>query len=135
MSDDQVQMIPARMWTRTHGLEAHVLHSGGGSIPVAVEDTDHDGRPCVQLTFDGKDGPVTLRVPKHGDPQQAEDLANLAIVGRMYLTAVDADPEMEYLTLADALTYTSVLEAVERQEARAQAAAWPISGTPNTSSK
>jgi hypothetical protein len=118
MSDHQVQMIPAQMWTRALGLEAHVLNDGGGNIPITVEEADHDGRPCVQLTFEGKDGPVTLRVPK-GDAQQADDLANLAIVGRMYLTAVDADPDMEYLTLADALTYTSVLEAVERQEARA----------------
>ncbi|MDB4872492.1 MAG: hypothetical protein JWL97_3496 [Gemmatimonadales bacterium] len=118
MSEPQVQVIPARMWTRALGLEAHVLHSGGGSIPIAVEDTDHDGRPCVQLTFEGKDGPVTLRVPKHGDTQQADDLAVLAAVGRMYLTALDADPDHEYLTLPEVLQVTSIREAVERQEAR-----------------
>jgi hypothetical protein len=47
----------------------------------------------------------------------AEDLAVLAEVGRMYLTALDADPENEMLTLTEALKVTMVRDAVARAEA------------------
>jgi hypothetical protein len=42
------------------------------------------------------------------------DLAVLAAVGRMYLDALDADPEHESLSLTEALRVTEVREAVER---------------------
>ena len=43
----------------------------------------------------------------------------LAAVGRMYLDALDADPENEILTLVEALRVTDVRDAVERAEAEA----------------
>lgn len=46
-----------------------------------------------------------------------EDVAILARVGRMYLDALDDDPENEYLTLGAAMLVTQVREAVERHEA------------------
>lgn len=50
--------------------------------------------------------------------QLDRDLDVLAVVGRMYLDAVDADPDLETLTLPQALRITEVREAVERREAR-----------------
>ena len=48
-------------------------------------------------------------------PEQARyDLRVLAAVGRMYLDALDDDPENEYLTLTEAFLVTEVREAVER---------------------
>ena len=44
------------------------------------------------------------------------DLAALIPVGRMYLEALDADPEFEMLTLPEAIGVTGVREAVERGE-------------------
>lgn len=49
--------------------------------------------------------------------QLREDLAALLPIGRMYLDALDADPENEMLTLPEALGVTDVREAVERGEA------------------
>lgn len=49
--------------------------------------------------------------------QALGDLATLVPIGRMYLDALDADPENEYLTLPEALGVTYVREAVERGEA------------------
>lgn len=48
--------------------------------------------------------------------QTAADLATLIPVGRMYLEALDADPEHELLTLPEAIGVTAVREAVERGE-------------------
>jgi hypothetical protein len=50
------------------------------------------------------------------DEQDKDDLRVLAAVGRMYLDALDADPEHEMLTLPEAFMVTQVREAVERQE-------------------
>lgn len=44
--------------------------------------------------------------------------ATLAAVGRLYLDALDDDPEHELLTLVEAYRVTQVREAVERAEAR-----------------
>jgi hypothetical protein len=44
------------------------------------------------------------------------DLFVLAQVGRMYLDALDDDPENEHLTLPEAMLVTEVREAVERWE-------------------
>jgi hypothetical protein len=44
------------------------------------------------------------------------DLGALTRVGRMYLDALDADPDNEYLTLAEAWMVTEVRDAVERRE-------------------
>jgi hypothetical protein len=44
------------------------------------------------------------------------DLSVLALVGRMYLDALDADPENEMLTLAQAFMVTDVRNAVEKLE-------------------
>lgn len=49
--------------------------------------------------------------------QARGDVAILARVGRMYLDALDQDPENEYLTLGGAMLVTQVREAVERSEA------------------
>jgi hypothetical protein len=48
--------------------------------------------------------------------QDKSDLQVLAAVGRMYLDAIDADPENEYLTLPAAIRVTQVRDAVECQE-------------------
>lgn len=56
--------------------------------------------------------------------QDQDDLRVLAAVGRMYLDALDTDPENEMLTLPEAFRVTQVREAVERQE-RASAPATP----------
>lgn len=48
--------------------------------------------------------------------QAREDVAILARVGRMYLDALDEDPENEFLTLGAAMLVTQVREAVERHE-------------------
>lgn len=50
------------------------------------------------------------------DEQTARDLFVLAQVGRMYLDALDTDPDNEYLTLPEAMLVTEVREAVERWE-------------------
>ena len=50
-----------------------------------------------------------------------DDLATLAQVGRLYLDALDADPDHELLTLTEAYRVTQVREAVERAEARNEA--------------
>lgn len=50
--------------------------------------------------------------------QIVKDLKVLAAVGRMYLDALDADPDNEMLTLVEALRVTEVREAVERWEGR-----------------
>jgi hypothetical protein len=50
------------------------------------------------------------------EQQLRQDLAVLARIGRMYLDALDSDPENEYLTLPEALGVTDVRDAVERQE-------------------
>lgn len=52
--------------------------------------------------------------------QKDKDLAVLAQVGRMYLDALDADPENEMLTLPEAYRVTEVREAVDRAEERAR---------------
>jgi len=49
--------------------------------------------------------------------QVGEDIAILARVGRLYLDALDGDPENEYLTLGAAMLVTQAREAVERAEA------------------
>jgi len=46
-----------------------------------------------------------------------EDIAILARTGRLYLDALDQDPQNEYLTLGAAMLVTQVREAVERHEA------------------
>jgi len=48
------------------------------------------------------------------------DLAVLARVGRLYLDALDNDPEHEQLSAAEAMLVTEVRDAVERQERRAR---------------
>jgi len=48
---------------------------------------------------------------------QGRDLDVLATVGRMYLEALDSDPDNEMLTLPQAMLVTEVREAVERREA------------------
>lgn len=49
--------------------------------------------------------------------QADRDLDALAAVGRMYLDALDADPDYEMLTLPQAMRVTEVREAVQRYEA------------------
>jgi hypothetical protein len=49
--------------------------------------------------------------------QTREDLVILAVIGRMYLNALDQDPSNEHLSLSSALRVTEVREAVERVEA------------------
>lgn len=49
-------------------------------------------------------------------PIYRTDMAALARVGRMYLDALDDDPENEALTLVEAFSVTEVREAVERFE-------------------
>lgn len=49
--------------------------------------------------------------------QALDDLATLVPIGRMYLEALDADPEYEMLTLPEAIGVTAVRDAVERGEA------------------
>ena len=46
--------------------------------------------------------------------QLKEDVRVLAQVGRMYLDALDADPENAMLTLPEAIMVTAVREATER---------------------
>lgn len=46
--------------------------------------------------------------------QTAKDLFVLAQVGRMYLDALDDDPDNEYLTLPEAILVTEVRGAVDR---------------------
>lgn len=48
-----------------------------------------------------------------------EDYNALVTVGRMYLDALDRDPENEMLTLPQAFRVTEVREAVNRAEQRA----------------
>lgn len=50
------------------------------------------------------------------EEQMTEDLNVLAQVGRMYLDALDTDPENEMLTLPQALMVAAVREAVDRTE-------------------
>lgn len=49
------------------------------------------------------------------DPDE-RDLDVLATVGRMYLDALDSDPQHEMLTLPEAMLVTEVRAAVERRE-------------------
>ncbi len=49
-----------------------------------------------------------------GVAQTTRDLEVLAHVGRMYLVALDGDPEHEMLTLPEAIMVTEVREAVAR---------------------
>jgi len=44
------------------------------------------------------------------------DMDVLAMVGRMYLDALDGDPDNEMLTLPEAILVTEVRDAVERRE-------------------
>lgn len=44
------------------------------------------------------------------------DLDVLAMVGRMYLDALDSDPRNEMLTLPEGMLVTEVRDAVERRE-------------------
>jgi hypothetical protein len=48
----------------------------------------------------------------------SRDLDTLLPIGRMYLDALDADPEYEMLTLPEAIGVTRVREVVKRGEAR-----------------
>lgn len=50
------------------------------------------------------------------EEQTARDLFVLAQVGRMYLDALDNDPDNEYLTLPEAMLVTEVRDAVGRWE-------------------
>lgn len=50
--------------------------------------------------------------------QLREDNQVLTAVGRMYLDALDSDPENEYRTLPEALRVTEVRDAVARGEER-----------------
>lgn len=54
--------------------------------------------------------------PVETGPIYRTDMAALASVGRLYLDALDDDPENEALTLVEALRVTEVREAVERFE-------------------
>lgn len=55
-------------------------------------------------------------IPSRHKPAMRDDLHTLARVGRMYLDALDADPEHELLTGVEALMVTEVRGAVERWE-------------------
>lgn len=50
--------------------------------------------------------------------QMRDDNRVLTAVGRMYLDALDDDPDNEYLTLPEAMRVTQVRDAVARGEAR-----------------
>jgi hypothetical protein len=60
--------------------------------------------------------PATAVTIEPADPIAKDDLAVLAVVGRMYLDALDDDPENEMLTLPEAIGVTAVRDAVERHE-------------------
>jgi hypothetical protein len=62
------------------------------------------------VLYNGFDVEVTM--------ERWHDLDTLSVIGRMYLDALDEDPENEYLTLPAALMVQDVREAVERQERR-----------------
>lgn len=47
-------------------------------------------------------------------PEASDDVRILVTVGRMYLEALDSDPENEMLTLPEAMLVTQVREAVRR---------------------
>lgn len=70
------------------------------------------------------DPPIgTMLAPEHAAHaadavNRLDDLAVLAAVGRMYLDALDADPDNEYLAAAEAFRVTEVRDAVERHEVR-----------------
>lgn len=59
---------------------------------------------------------------------RAEPLMVLARIGRMYLDALDEDPENKMLTLPEAMAVTDVRDAVEHAEAAAWSAT-PEEGT------
>lgn len=67
----------------------------------------------VEADILGRPDPATLLKRLE---QAREDVAILARVGRMYLDALDEDPENEFLTLGAAILVTQVREAVERHE-------------------
>jgi hypothetical protein len=60
----------------------------------------------------GRPDPATLLAQIEA---MQRDLAVLARVGDLYLTALDDDPANEYLTLGGAMLVTEIREAVERQ--------------------
>lgn len=102
------------------GVQAELDHlPDKGHYQLSLENGPFSGHPVIDLTTEDLQRlHATLGAEEPNTTEMADDLATLAAVGRLYLDALDADPEHELLTLTEAYRVTAVREAVERAEAR-----------------
>lgn len=77
---------------------------------------DEDGSLNTEVYLRYQNNVFSMVLAKN--EQVIKDLEVLAIVGRMYLDAIEADPELEFVSGTQALVLTEVREAVDRVERR-----------------